>query len=78
MGLEPTTSGITIRGSTNWATPTIKSENGAPDRIIPGILPSTLRAMVNKMQLTMFKIVPDNFVEPVTLGLEGRCSIQIS
>ena len=22
MGLEPTTTGITIRGSTNWATPT--------------------------------------------------------
>ena len=24
MGLEPTTTGITIRGSTNWATPTIE------------------------------------------------------
>ena len=24
MGLEPTTTGITIRGSTNWATATIK------------------------------------------------------
>jgi len=26
----------------------------------------------------MFKIVPDNFIEPATLGLEGRCSIQMS
>ena len=31
MGLEPTTTGITIRGSTNWATATIKLF-GAPDR----------------------------------------------
>lgn len=28
MGLEPTTTGITIRDSTNWATATIKSHSG--------------------------------------------------
>ena len=40
MGFEPTTTGITIRGSTNWATSTIAlvlkyqaTKNGAPDRI---------------------------------------------
>ena len=38
MGLEPTTTGITIRGSTNWATPTTDFINirpkttGTPDR----------------------------------------------
>ena len=39
MGLEPTTTGITIRGSTNWATPTIVNKTklqhifGTPGRI---------------------------------------------
>ena len=47
MGLEPTTTGITIRGSTNWATLTIHVTRLAG-------------------------------LEPATLGLEGRCSIQLS
>ncbi|HEY9200082.1 MAG TPA: hypothetical protein VIQ81_00675, partial [Gammaproteobacteria bacterium] len=40
-------------------------------------LPFALRARVIK-NITLFKIVPDNFIEPATLGLEGRCSIQMS
>jgi hypothetical protein len=35
---------------------------GSREWIIPGILPSTLRAV-----LRTFKIVPDDFVEPVVL-----------
>ena len=51
MGLEPTTTGITIRDSTNWATPT--TNFGPPDRIRtcdprlrrPMLYPTELRAV---------------------------------
>ena len=47
--------------------------NGRERGITPGVLPSTLRVV-----LRTFKIAPGDFVEPATLGLEGRCSIRVS
>ena len=62
-GIEPATTGITIRGSTNWATSTIKQEqhwaaskDGAPGRIRtcdprlrrPLLYPTELRAQILK------------------------------
>ena len=44
-----------------------------PGEIIPGILPSTLRAV-----LRTFKIAPGNFVELPTTWFEARYSIQLS
>ncbi len=41
--------------------------------IIPGILPSTLRAV-----LRTFKFVPDEFVKPPTPTMSRWCSNQLS
>jgi hypothetical protein len=46
----------------------------SPGRIAP--LPSMAGA--RSRQRSLSKIVPYDFVEPATLGLEGRCSIQLS
>ena len=65
MGLEPTTTGITILDSTNWATATIETK-----RVKQNVSNEVLKPQTD--------LVCPTGIEPVTPSLEGWCSIRLS
>ena len=72
-GLEPATTGITIQGSTNWATNTITTDFYKlvrPEGFEP---PTTDFASQYSIQLSYGRMVGDEGLEPPDGGIKIRC-----
>ena len=86
-GLEPTNAGVKVPCLTAWLHPIAGRWLNAPTRIktgwMMGIEPTnagaTIRCVSHFTTSTIFnKAMCQEGLEPPTLGLEGRCSIQLS
>ena len=75
-GLEPATTGITIRGSTNWATITIVKVLNPRQKLLVAIYADEYT--YDKATGLTVELVRPAGLEPATTRLEGGCSIQLS
>lgn len=82
MGLEPTTTGITIRDSTNWATVTTELISIAGKNLMSSYdLLLSSNECIQGEDITnyyLFEVARQARLELTTARLEGGCSIQLS